>query len=72
MSTIDSKSTPVIPPEVLLELAKLVDRLAKRTRDPESLRLAAEEMDLTREELRKRSGELNVAVDLVRESREEP
>ena len=72
MPTVQTKSTPVIPPEVLLELAKLVERLAKKARDPEAMRLAAEEMDLAREEHRKRSGETSIAVDLVRASRDEP
>ena len=72
MSTVENRSTPVIPPEVLLELAEVVERLSEAPRHPEAMRLAAEEMDSACEELRERSGELNVAVDLVRESPDEP
>jgi hypothetical protein len=53
-------------------LEEAVDRLMKGIRDPEVMRQAAEEMDAALEELRNQHGEVKIAVDLVRESREEP
>lgn len=41
-----------------------------RERDPEVVRKACEEMDAAREEIRKRIGIVNVAVDLIREARD--
>ena len=38
-------------------------------RDPEMVRKACEEMDAAREELRKRIGTIEVAVELVRDAR---
>jgi hypothetical protein len=65
------EKTSAIAPELLAELEEAVERLMKGVRDPEVMRQAAEEMDAAREELRKRHGEMNIAVDLVRESRDE-
>lgn len=70
MPTLEQETT--ITPELIAELEEAVDRLMKRTRDPEIMRQAADEMDAAREELRDRLGEMRIAVDLVRESREEP
>jgi hypothetical protein len=41
-----------------------------RERDPELVRKACEEMDAGREEIRKRIGIVDVAVELVREARD--
>ena len=60
-----------IPRDVMAELEEAADRAAKGIRDPEAMQRACERMDRMREELRQRSGELNVAVDLVREIRDE-
>jgi hypothetical protein len=72
MATVESQSTPAIPTEILAEIAIIVDRLVKRIRDPEAMRLVVEEMNSAREGLRTRSGEMDGAVDLVRGSRVEP
>ncbi len=57
----------VIPPEYVSELQVAVDRLVKGIRDPEAMTRACERMDRMREEMRKRVGEIEVAVDLIRE-----
>ena len=44
-------------------------RVAKGERDPEKMEKAIEEMNRMREELRKRIGIVNVAVDLIRDAR---
>jgi len=53
------------------ELQEAVDRLVKGVRDPEATRRACERMDQMREELRERIGTVEVAVDLVREVRDQ-
>ena len=55
----------------MIELQEAVDRLAKGIRDPEAMNRACERMDRMREEMRQRVGEVEVAVDLIRESRDE-
>jgi hypothetical protein len=67
MST--AEKTPAIPPELLVELEEAVDEIMKGVRDPEKMDRAAREMDEGREEIRQRLGELNLAVELVREAR---
>lgn len=56
---------------VTTELQEIADRAAKGVRDPQDMRKAVDEMNVTREELRKRIGNVNVAVDLVREARDQ-
>ncbi len=53
------------------DLQVVVENLAKGIRDPEVARKARERMDLEREELRKRIGTTDVAVDLVRDARDQ-
>jgi hypothetical protein len=55
--------------EAIKELEKAVDRLVKGERDPEVMRQACERMDQMREELRKRIGTVEIAVDLIRDAR---
>jgi hypothetical protein len=43
----------------------------KGIRDPEAMDRAAEEMDQGREEIRRQLAEVNLAVELVREARDE-
>ncbi len=52
------------------ELQAAVDRVVQGVRDPEIMRRAAKRMDRMREEMRERVGEVHVAVDLVRETRD--
>jgi hypothetical protein len=60
-----------IPPEIRAEMELAIDNAMKGIRDPELMRKAGERMDRMSEELRQRVGELNVAVDLIREGRDE-
>lgn len=53
----------------LSELGEAIARLMKRERDPAAGRKAREEMDRMREEIRRRIGTVDVAVELVREAR---
>ena len=56
-------------PTVRTELEAAVRALAG-PRDREAMRQATERMDRMREELRQTRGEMNVAVDLIREARD--
>ncbi|HEV3166979.1 MAG TPA: hypothetical protein VGZ22_23420 [Isosphaeraceae bacterium] len=69
MATIDKPSA--IPPEVMAELQERADRAAKGVRDPEIMRKAAERMDKMREDLRQKVGNVDLAVPLIREARDE-
>lgn len=60
-----------IPPEFVAELQTAIDRLVKDIRDPVAMDRACERMDRMREEMRRRVGRVEVAVDLIREAREE-
>ena len=51
------------------ELGEVIARLMKGVRDPEAGRKAREEMDLMREETRRRIGIVDIAVGLIREAR---
>jgi hypothetical protein len=52
-------------------LQEAIDRAVKGIRDPKAARRACEEMDQAREEIWRDYGERNLAVDLIRESRDE-
>jgi hypothetical protein len=60
-----------IPPEILAELEEAVRYAMSGVRDPERMRRACERMDRMREELYRRHGLLNVAVDLIHDGRDE-
>ncbi|HTU88940.1 MAG TPA: hypothetical protein VMF69_02485 [Gemmataceae bacterium] len=68
--SIDRKTTTV-PQELLAELQRVVDNAAKGIRDPEEMKKACMEMDRLRQQLRRKVGTLDVAVDLIREVRDE-
>ena len=61
------------PPATDLDAAysAAVERAMKGIRNPRAMDEAAREMDEGREEIRSRMGELNIAVDLIREARDE-
>jgi hypothetical protein len=69
MATIEKP--PAIPAEDMAELQKAVDNAMKGVRDLEAMDRACEEMDQGREEIRRRLGEVNLAVELIREARDE-
>ena len=62
MSTTETKDPGVSP-----NLQEAIDRALKGARDPEAMRRAAERMDRMREAM----PETNVAVELIREARDE-
>jgi hypothetical protein len=61
---------PTIPPELMAELQERAERAARGHIDPETRRMARERMDRMREEFRRRHGEVNLAVELIREARD--
>jgi hypothetical protein len=61
----------IIPAELVHELQERLEKAARGERDPEEMRRASEQMDRMREETRKRIGTVQVAVDLIREARDE-
>lgn len=52
------------------EVQAAIDRALEGVRDPDSMRQAAERMDRMREEMRERVGNVNLAVPLIRETRD--
>lgn len=68
---IHTDDPPDIDPEVMAELRAAVANAIKGVRDPEAMRKAAERMDRMREEMRERVGEVEIAVELIREGRDE-
>ena len=60
-----------IPPDLMAELRHAAERATKGVRDPEAMRQACERMDRMREELRRRAGDVDIAVELIREVRDE-
>jgi hypothetical protein len=60
-----------IPQEDLDALQQAIDRAVRGIRDQNAARAACEEMDRAREEMRREHGERNLAIDLIRESRDE-
>ena len=53
------------------DLEGAVQNLIQGVRDPKAMDEGAREMDEGREEIRQRLGELDLAVEMVRESRDE-
>jgi hypothetical protein len=53
------------------ELNQAIARRMKGVRDPEAARRACERMDRMREEIKKRIGTVEVAVDFIRELRDQ-
>ena len=58
-------------PNARTELQAALDDLARGIRDAEKTRMACERMDRIREENRKLFGEQNVAVELIRATRDD-
>lgn len=63
-------TAPAIPDEA--ELREALDDLVKGIRRPEKMQAACERMDRMREENRQLFGEQNIAVELIRETRDQP
>ncbi len=67
MATVENPAVINVDPEV----QAAIDRALEGVRDLDSMRQAAERMDRMREEMRARVGNVNLAVPLIRESRDE-
>ena len=67
-----TETTPGIPEDVQAELRQTLDDLVKGIRRPEKMKAACERMDRMREENRRLFGEQNIAVELIRETRDQP
>lgn len=61
---------PRIPPDLMAELQAVADRAAAGVRDPEAMRLASEDMDRIREEIRRAHGVLDIGGPAIRELRD--
>jgi hypothetical protein len=67
MATVEQSMSVTADPGV----PAAIDRVLKGARDPEAMRLAAERMDRMREEMRQRVGNVDLAIPLIRETRDE-
>ncbi len=67
MASVEKTVRIMVDPELLAA----VDRAVRGVHDPEAMRRAAERMDSMREEMRARVGNVNLAVPLIRETRNE-
>ena len=65
-----TETTTGIPEELKAQLQQTLDDLVKGIRRPDKMKAACERMDRMREENRKLFGEQNIAVDLIRETRD--
>lgn len=70
MSTVN-ETPPAAPAEDLADLEATIADLIRGVRDPRKMDEAAREMDEGREEIRRRLGDLDIAVELIRETRDE-
>jgi chromatin segregation and condensation protein Rec8/ScpA/Scc1 (kleisin family) len=61
-----------IPDDVKAQLRQTLDDLVRGVRRPDKMKAACERMDRMREANRELFGEQNVAVDLIRETRDRP
>ena len=71
MATADTKRPAALfSPELLAELREAAARAANGVRDHDAIRLACEHMDRIREENRKKFGEADIGVQIIRELRD--
>ena len=66
-----TKEKNLIAPKLLAELESVMSDLAEGKRDADAMKKAARDMDKMREETRRELGTLDVAVELIREGRDE-
>ncbi|HYV39061.1 MAG TPA: hypothetical protein VE988_25470 [Gemmataceae bacterium] len=67
---ITTETTPGTPQEIKTQLQQTLDDLEKGIRRPDKMKAACDRMDRMREENRKLLGVQNIAVDLIRETRD--
>ena len=65
-----ANTVATIPPDLASEFREAVDDLAKGIRRPEKMQAACDRMDRLREENRRLFGEQNIAVELIRQTRD--
>lgn len=71
MATIEKNEPGAIPPDILADMREVMRQAAVGgVKDPELLRRIAERSEKVRQEILRKHGVLDVAVDLVRETRE--
>jgi hypothetical protein len=68
MPNVEIPST--IPPALMSELQERAELAARGVIDPEARQAARARMDRMREDFRRRQGEVNLAVELIREVRD--
>jgi hypothetical protein len=66
-----TKTNTAAPRKLFAQLEKALQNAAKGVRDPKIAEKACKDMDRMRRQLRKKVGALEVAVDLIRETRDE-
>jgi hypothetical protein len=64
-------TVPGIPDEVKVQLRQTLDGLMSGVRRPDRMKAACERMDRMREANRTLFGEQSIAVDLIRETRDQ-
>ena len=65
-----TETIAAVPPDLAAEFQEALDDLAKGIRRPEKIKAACERMDRIREENRRLFGEQNIAVELIRQTRD--
>ena len=65
-----TETAAAIAPDLAAEFQQAVNDLAKGIRRPEKMQAACERMDRLREENRRLFGEQNIAVELIRQTRD--
>jgi hypothetical protein len=67
-----SETAPGIPPDLAAEFQEALDDLAKGIRGPETMQAACDRRDRLREDNRRLFGKQNIAVELIRQTRNRP
>ena len=71
MNRAEVTTSGIIPEHVKAELEEALANIARGVRDPRKMKTACEEMDRIREENRRLFGETDIAVELIRRTREQ-
>jgi hypothetical protein len=66
-----TETTQGFSEEIKAQLRETLDDLVKGIRRPDKIKAACERMDRMREENRKLFGEQNIAVELIRQTRDQ-
>lgn len=69
MNTIETGT--IIPPDLAEDFQEVLHDLVKGIRRPEKIQAACERMDKLREENRRLFGEQSIAVELIRQTRDQ-